>query len=564
MRFASKSSLAAATIALVLPAALPSHAATIHVPDEEPTIQAGINAAVLGDTVLVACGMYFEHDIVMKSGVRLESETGEPDCATIDALHGGRVFSCDGNDDVDIRGFTVRNGFSGYEQGGGLLCVNSTVALSRMIFLENVAYRDGGAVYSHGSVLSCRDVTFSHNDALAGFSGGGIFCASSPCSLVNVTFDGNEATNVGGGAYFSGTAAVLKNVEFLTNWADDGGGGMYCSVPALLESVEFTNNTVAGYAGGGMFCYGCSPTLTDVVFSGNSVIDGDGGGMYCDGTCSPTLERVDFTGNTCAYSGGGMRIGDGSAVLTDVTFTENAANNGGGGGMYASGGNSSPILTSVTFAGNTADDGYGGGFCCYAGSPSLSDVSFERNSGTFGGAIACFGYGASPVFAGITTFRNRAWEYGGSIYCGEYAIPTFELVTSACDSAGISGGGVCCDNASPGFDRVIVAYSLGGGGVYGLGSSFPSFECSDVYGNVGGEYGGSVDDQTGVFGNISADPLFCEAAIGNLMLHADSPCAEENSPACGAIGALGVGCPATGVADTEIETSWGGIKAMYR
>ena len=43
----------------------PLFANTWHVPVDAPTIQAGVDAASAGDTVLVACGTYFEHDIVM-------------------------------------------------------------------------------------------------------------------------------------------------------------------------------------------------------------------------------------------------------------------------------------------------------------------------------------------------------------------------------------------------------------------------------------------------------------------------------------------------------------------
>ena len=77
-----------ALLALVSASGL-SSATTIRVPHDQPTIQIGIHAASPGDTVLVACGTYFEHEIRMKELITLRSETGRPECVTIDAERSG-------------------------------------------------------------------------------------------------------------------------------------------------------------------------------------------------------------------------------------------------------------------------------------------------------------------------------------------------------------------------------------------------------------------------------------------------------------------------------------------
>ena len=46
------------SVLLLLISPLSAFAVTIHVPGDQPTIQAGIDAASLGDTVLVAAGTY--------------------------------------------------------------------------------------------------------------------------------------------------------------------------------------------------------------------------------------------------------------------------------------------------------------------------------------------------------------------------------------------------------------------------------------------------------------------------------------------------------------------------
>ena len=112
-------------------------------PGDQPTIQFGINVASSGDTVLVACGTYYEHDILIRPGVSVVSETGKPDCVTIDALQMGRVFHCQATGSTTtLVGLTITGGYctGGSGPGGaGLLCISASPRVVDCIFSENDA-----------------------------------------------------------------------------------------------------------------------------------------------------------------------------------------------------------------------------------------------------------------------------------------------------------------------------------------------------------------------------------------------------------------------------------------
>ena len=64
-----------------------------------------------------------------------------------------------------------------------------------------------------------------------------------------------------------------------------------------------------------------------------------------------------------------------------------------------------------------------------------------------------------------------------------------------------------------------------------------------------------MEGMEGVDGNFSADPLFCAPDILDFMLQDTSPCAAENNPECGQIGAWPIGCSTAGVQEIVLGGS---------
>jgi len=100
----------AALVALAL--ATPLEAATIVVPDDQPTIQAAVSAAIAGDTVQVRPGTYAESVLVAnaQTGLVLEGLGGRPLLTPPSGANGIRVDEVNG---VTIRGLEIQGGSRG-------------------------------------------------------------------------------------------------------------------------------------------------------------------------------------------------------------------------------------------------------------------------------------------------------------------------------------------------------------------------------------------------------------------------------------------------------------------
>lgn len=203
------------------------------VPQDAPTIWAGIDSASVGDTVVVASGTYNVRTW-MKSGICLRGETGDPADVILDGQHGGYVFVCEGVDSTTvIKGITITGGGLGKaEDGGGLLCQNS-------------------------SFLTLRNCVFSGN--MSRNAGGGLRCFTSSPTVENCLFVDNEP----GAALFWKSSGNLRNCTFTRN----EGFGVYCWLDAF---PSITNCCIVGNSGEAIDCHpGAVPSIVCCDIYGN-------------------------------------------------------------------------------------------------------------------------------------------------------------------------------------------------------------------------------------------------------------------------------------------------------
>lgn len=350
------------TLALAILGIATANASTwIVLPDgsgDAPTIQAGIDSAAVGDTVLVGCGTYHEHDIVLNGGVLLRSETGQPDCVTIEADSLGRVLFCENQDGaVTLEGLTMSEGWPHDSidsiKGGGAYCEGCSLIVTNCAFTSNrmsltnvgFAMSSGAGLYCRSSSVALTDCLFQDNLAYAdspdgmidvGARGGGVYAYSTDLVATHCSFLGNEVRAMGFGpdedypdvsAYgaaliCSDCSVTLTDCDFHANRSTVTTGGIlttgsarggaihmtYCDSVAQLSGCTFSSNSVEetddyiGSGGGAIFCYDSSPDITSCVFHENSA-QHSGGAIKCD--------RSAVTVTSCTLSHNSAEIGAG-------------------------------------------------------------------------------------------------------------------------------------------------------------------------------------------------------------------------------------------------------------
>jgi hypothetical protein len=490
-----------AILALVLVLAAPDRsprAATWQVPGEAPSIAAGLDSAAVGDTVLVDCGVYAEHDLVLGSGVTLRSATGQPDCVTIDGQGLGRVLDCAGAaTGTRLEGITVTGGAApavatAFDQsGGGLRCDSASVAVADCVFRANTA-KHGAGVAVRVSAPSFLRCDFDSNVAtrVDWATGGGIFSDRSQFPVDACRFRGNSATasqlpGDGGGIFADQSVIVVTGSTFEGNSSGAGAGAFYSFFAdrSSLIGCTFRDNTSA--AGGAMYVEGSYPFVKDCDFVSNTAANG--GAVFLGEFSSPAFQDCRFDSNTAVpNSGGAVDCWHSTGTFLRCRFLDNDA-----------------ALRGGAFSVNVVSG------------PSFTDCLFARNAAPSGGALRLAGSGTASL-VGCTMIEN---------------------------SAAIQGSGIFGEGQSAAIlDRTVIAFGSGAA-VVCAGSAWADITCTDVFGNTGGDWTGCIAAEFGADGNFSADPELCDAAGGDYRVTLPtSPCLPANN-ACGQlVGSLGGGC----------------------
>ena len=555
------------------------------------TIQAGINAAQPGDTVLVADGTYTGEgnkrlNFVSKA-ITVRSANG-PDSCIIDCEGDGRgfAFGSGATPEFVLEGLTITHG-DPRDNGGGIRCRAGARPTIRNCSVIVCSGYEGGGVYCEDSSPTLIDCTISRNTAAAG---GGICCRSGEPMLSNCTISHNRVSSDGAGVCCSGSSLTLDNCAITLNTAGMGGGGFYCG--------------------------GSSPTLTNCVISLNTSQDeysGDGGGICCSHDSMPTLSNCTITQNTAGARGGGIWCLRSTPTLTNCTITLNAAACEGGGIYFMV--YSSPALSNCTISFNTSP--YNGGgvhcyqwcdptlsnctisrntpagiYCDHVSNPTLSDCTITQNAGTgvacihsnpklsgcgiaqntarYGGGVYCL-Y-SEPILSRCAIALNAADRNGGGVYCS-HSNPMVRNCTISLNAANRDGGAVCCYDGHPTFSNCVIVQNAAacGGAAYcyssgptlsnctiaaNSASDGPAIACDsseqqypssvtitssvlwsggeEVWNNDGSVLSITYSDAQGGWsgeGNIDADPLFADPDNGDYHLTAGSPCIDAGDPA---------------------------------
>jgi hypothetical protein len=283
-----RSYLAAALVVWISLLAVGSVAAAtvIHVPADQPSIQAGINAAQNGDTVLVSPGTYIENIDFNGKAIIVKSSNGP----AVTVIDGGGVssvvtFSSNETSSAVLNGFTLQHGDSSHtatQMGGGVAIEKSSPTIKNNIVQGNFgAYGGGGIGVSFGSPLIQGNIIRNNSQSPnvdSGIGGGGIGVngAGSTQIIGNVILHNswsNAGVGLGGGiALFDSGSTLIENNYIVGNVAGTQGPGI--DMEQNVSGTVIIQNLIVGNSSpddAGVYWF-----YSPAVFANNTIIDGRG------------------------------------------------------------------------------------------------------------------------------------------------------------------------------------------------------------------------------------------------------------------------------------------------
>jgi uncharacterized membrane protein len=248
-----------------------------------------------------------------------------------------------------------------------------------------------------------------------------------------------------------------------------------------------------------------------------------GGAVYVEASSSPTLTHLILV-DSSATRGGGLYIDLGNPVLQDVVISTTLAT-GQGGGIYVNGG--SPVFQGVRIFGARAGDG--GGLYVAGGNVTVQGLRIVSNTATSRGGGVYQAGGTLALWNNFIYSNTALSGSGGGVYKAGGALSVVNDTLYA-NQAGASGGGVF-DGGSGTLaitNTIVVSNSAAsGGGIYSAGGS-SLLDYNDVWHNTAASFPDS-NVPTGAH-SIAADPLFVDAAAGDLHIVSTSPCFDTADP----------------------------------
>jgi len=436
--------LALATFVVITLVTLPAAAVTRQVCSSGcayATIQAAVNAANAGDTIMVLDALHTEGGIVVGTDLTIKGDQLNPpviQAATAPGIAVDRVLEIQPNADVVLQDLVIRHGRPTAGGGGGILNAGDLRLIRTEVVSNDANGGHGGGIFSTGP-LRLEDSLVSGNAADA--LGGGVSCEGlCTINMLRSTLDGNvvrtTAGNEGGGGLHNLGSALLEDSLVTGNVAVgsnlDEGGGIYSPGGSLvLVDTQVTGNQAS--SGGGVSSGGLLTIVRGAVSDNSATsINGGGGGLMVDGlsailesttitgnssngscagvlTRSPnlTIRRTAIADNVASARAGGIGVWSGLTILEDSLIADNTAESGGGISVQPE---ASLRTRNSTVSGNTAETQGGGFRVSFLGILSLSNVTVTGNTADPNGLTDTAGGGlyvqVIPDYQGIVDVRN--------------------------------------------------------------------------------------------------------------------------------------------------------------